>query len=233
MLSRDWIIENPIDFEYKKYILLDFLQKIDKEFEQGNLYPYFSYLSNQYTNLNNLKNEKDNYYLISKGKPIGFDFNNLKIVYDNNREFASDDIREIFEIIKYSIPKISEQIHKGKNIFSEELNSINIETIGIKPPNQQSGIIIIHHKGHFHVFSFKNVIYDSIGLKQINTQKLFQEREEFNLTPEKIKEKTINKWNDINPLAFLCSTNSLRSLTKTVFPIIKYKISKEVLTKNK
>jgi hypothetical protein len=30
MLNIDWYIEHPLDFEYKNYILLDYIQSVDK-----------------------------------------------------------------------------------------------------------------------------------------------------------------------------------------------------------
>ena len=32
LLKLTWWMEDPIDFEYKQYILLDYLQKIEKHF---------------------------------------------------------------------------------------------------------------------------------------------------------------------------------------------------------
>ena len=50
-LSKNWFSDGWIDYEYKKYELLSYLQKIDKLFNQTKLYPYFSDLINHYQNI--------------------------------------------------------------------------------------------------------------------------------------------------------------------------------------
>ena len=40
-LSENWITENHIDFEYKKYVLLGYLQKVKEHFNEQKLYPNF------------------------------------------------------------------------------------------------------------------------------------------------------------------------------------------------
>ena len=42
-LSKDWITEKHIDFEYKKYVLLAYLQEVEKHFEMTSLYPAATY----------------------------------------------------------------------------------------------------------------------------------------------------------------------------------------------
>jgi hypothetical protein len=41
-LEEDWLTKGLIDFEYKKYILLDYLQHIKEQFKERRLYPFLS-----------------------------------------------------------------------------------------------------------------------------------------------------------------------------------------------
>ncbi len=50
MLSENWITENTTDFEYKKYIALEYLKSAYKSFTLGNVYPETD--KNQKTNQN-------------------------------------------------------------------------------------------------------------------------------------------------------------------------------------
>ena len=49
-LSPDWITEKHIDFEYKKYVLLAYLQEVNMNFEKTHLYPFLADLVDHYRN---------------------------------------------------------------------------------------------------------------------------------------------------------------------------------------
>ena len=48
-LSENWITEKHIDLEYKRYVLLAYLQHVSEQFEEVRLYPALSELVNHYT----------------------------------------------------------------------------------------------------------------------------------------------------------------------------------------
>jgi len=57
-LGLNWFIEGSIDFEYKKYILLDYLQEINRHFDKSKLYPNLTDLVFHYNNLRALNKTK-------------------------------------------------------------------------------------------------------------------------------------------------------------------------------
>ena len=57
-LGIDWFIEGSIDFEYKKYVLLAYLQEINRHFDKRRLYPNLSDLVFHYNNLLYFKQNK-------------------------------------------------------------------------------------------------------------------------------------------------------------------------------
>lgn len=61
-LSDNWITTNHIDFEYKKYILLAYLQHVNDCFEETKLYPALSELVKHYRNLVALRDQKNSLY---------------------------------------------------------------------------------------------------------------------------------------------------------------------------
>ena len=46
MLKIDWYLEHPLDFEYKNYILLDYILSIDKSYQLHQLSPYLLWTEN-------------------------------------------------------------------------------------------------------------------------------------------------------------------------------------------
>ena len=63
-LNKDWITENSLDFEYKKYVLLAYLQSVEKEFEVQRLYPALSDLVEHYRNVILIKENADQLNLL-------------------------------------------------------------------------------------------------------------------------------------------------------------------------
>src|SRR4051812_43718129 len=99
-LTQDWITNGNIDFEYKKYLLLAYLQQVDNEFEAKKLYPSFAQLIDHYRNLEVLKEQKK---LLMSGFPkeiTKVDLENLRFQY---KDLIKDDelISEIDEIISF------------------------------------------------------------------------------------------------------------------------------------
>ena len=57
-LSKDWLTQGLIDFEYKKYVLMAYLQTVKNSFGKVELYPFLADLVFHYRNLQALKENK-------------------------------------------------------------------------------------------------------------------------------------------------------------------------------
>ena len=57
-LKPDWMFSQPIDFEYNKYTLLDYIQKCEKSFDDFKIYPDFVEVSLHLANLQSLMKER-------------------------------------------------------------------------------------------------------------------------------------------------------------------------------
>ena len=64
-MELDWIIKEPIDYEYKQYLLLDYFQKVEKDFEDFKLYPRFREISLHLANIKSIVSDR-NYILLKK-----------------------------------------------------------------------------------------------------------------------------------------------------------------------
>ena len=83
-LSKNWITESHIDFEYKKYVLLAYLQKVSEEFTEQRLYPSLSELIEHYRNLKELKSGKQHLFANFKSSLVNIDLEQFKLIYESD-----------------------------------------------------------------------------------------------------------------------------------------------------
>ena len=111
-LPLDWYIQPPIDFEYKQYVLLGYLLKVDESFMNKKLSPF---LLNMESIIEELYNFKNTYIHIRKD----FDKNRYIYLNDNQKIEGENDslIIEINEIVEFSIPMVNTRINLGNVIL--------------------------------------------------------------------------------------------------------------------
>jgi hypothetical protein len=117
MLKVDWYLEIPHDFEYKNYILLDYLQSVDKSFQIHKLSPYLLWtekLVDELQKFQSLKLEFSN--SLKKEKLI---FTNNQIQFIKSGVEDTENIKSIFEIVDYSKPILLSKIKLGYKLLEK------------------------------------------------------------------------------------------------------------------
>jgi hypothetical protein len=114
-LDSDWIFQDPIDFEHKKYILLGYLKKMDDILGQNKIYPAFIEVSLQLASLQTLI--KENIILSTNKKFLTYDDEVLlkELIAKPAPKVSDHEKEEVDRIIKYSAKKFYEyfSIFKG------------------------------------------------------------------------------------------------------------------------
>lgn len=126
ILETDWIFQEPIDFEYKEYILLAYFKKIDDLISQNKLYPAFIELSLHLANLQTVI--KENVILFTKKNFKSLDDEVLlkEILAKNPPELTEEESKEIDRIIKYSAVKFFDYFNILKSYWTLVYDTISI-----------------------------------------------------------------------------------------------------------
>jgi len=108
-LGINWFIEGYIDFEHKKYVLLDYLQEINNHFDRSRLYPNLTDLIFHYNNLVQFKESKNTLQQAFPQRLTQADIAAVKLTY---KKIVEDDnsLREIEQIIAYAMSKMDPAI---------------------------------------------------------------------------------------------------------------------------
>jgi hypothetical protein len=231
-LGINWFIEGYIDFEHKKYVLLDYLQEINRHFDRSRLYPNLTDLIFHYNNLVSFKDNKTHLQQAFPQRLTKADIDAVKLTY---QKIVQDDnsMREIEQIIAYAIAKMDPALKTGKEIYDFVERNLNIEQIGVVPLVPYSGYFSLRNgdeKGHW-VYEYNITIFESKDEKYRGINTRFVDRYEQNLTttPESIKSDLIYRYKHLpNPAVYHVESGITFPLEETLLPIVKKSLVKYI-----
>jgi hypothetical protein len=126
IMETDWLFQEPIDFEHKKYVLLAYFKKIDEKLSQNKLYPTFIELSLHLASLQTLIKEQ---VVLSTNKNFtSFDDEVLlkELTAKSIPNLQRDDMDEVNKIIKHSSDKFLEYFNIVKSYWTVIYDSIEL-----------------------------------------------------------------------------------------------------------
>ncbi len=223
-LSENWITENLIDFEYKKYVLLAYLQHVEEHFNEQKLYPDFAELIAHYRNLIALKNNTSALENSFKKNVKGIDYNTFSLVYENS--ITDESLNDLKQIIAFSEPLLANELHKGKNIFDFAEQHILTNHIGILPIYKTEGYFILYPYQAKQVLVY-NYTFSKINLLQqevygLNCSYVSNYTISLAKPVDKIKSDIIDANPHLpNPAVYLFKANAELPNDETFLPIAK------------
>jgi hypothetical protein len=117
MLQSLWYIEQPLDFEYKNYILLHYLQEIDHHYKKRELSPYLLWTENLVNELQSFIEGRNQFIKSVTKKELLFKTNGLEIVERGIKD--NEDFETIIEIVEYSKPLLESKVNLGWKLFKK------------------------------------------------------------------------------------------------------------------
>jgi len=154
ILTDDWLTEAPIDFEYKKYLLLAYDQKLTKECDEKKIYPCFNDIVDKMKIVNDfLDNVK--YFEQSRMGITSIDWNTKKIVYQSL--LIDPNFDEVKAIALYSKILLTDLYDKYRKLIDDVDNSISISGSRVEIFNLYDGYIILRGYGIEKVLEYEVV----------------------------------------------------------------------------
>lgn len=126
-LNPDWMFRDPIDFEYNKFILLDYLQKCSERFYDLKLYPDFIELSLHLTNIHSLYKEKKLLYTDKKFRSCDDEILLKELTPKKTKKLTDEETDELTKTIQYSGDKLFGAFNLGKSIWTIAYDNIHID----------------------------------------------------------------------------------------------------------
>ncbi|GAB3199855.1 hypothetical protein ABID22_002471 [Pontibacter aydingkolensis] len=231
-LPINWLTEGLIDFEYKKYLLLAYLQAAKEEFGQQRLYPVFSDLIMHYRNLLQVKEHKKLVYESFPQRISRADFEKLELVYE---KIVADDetMQQIEEIIQYASPLFGEAVESGKELYDFVERHLEISPVGITPIYHNEGYLFLEAfpGKETQVYMYRITVFENTYEKYrgINTQHLQTVRRGLAITHENLKVRLLRERQELpNPATFAIVSKIPVPLEHSLLPIAKRSLVKYV-----
>jgi len=224
-LSKDWLTQGLIDFEYKKYILLGYLASVKNSFSRIELYPFMGDLVFHYRNLLAVKENKS---LIRESFPKEISIEEFKKLELSYRQMVEDDtvMEELESIIDFSIPRIKDFLLEGSVIYELVESHCEIAPIGVTPLYAQEGYLFVTQppEKETNVYRYQMSIFEQSHeqLRSLNTEFIqSMPRSTFN-TYENMKLELIKRFRDLpNPATYLILSRMKFPFTETLMPVAK------------
>jgi hypothetical protein len=230
-MKTDWLFQEPIDLEHKQYVLLDYLQKLDKNLNNLKLYPQFQEISlhlasinlliekGQYLTLGRQLKDPDDEILISDLIPV------------NCPLLTQEEILEVYDVCKFSTENLKDYFNHAKAIWDIVNDTVSIEVVQ-NPKNiePKQGLFFLDYKEKTYLYEFiiKQIKKDSLETK-CQIKKICEcPKGEFNEKLKDIKKPLIKNLQDEEVhgklIVFTVNHNNSYPLKETLLPIAKRKI---------
>ena len=231
-LSENWFMEDMIDFEYKKYLLLGYLQNVQKQFHENKLYPSLGELVQHYNKLMEFQQSKDSIAQSFPKTLKGIDYEDLKLVYEK-MPMNEKIMEELSHIVEFAIPQLKHGIHEGRDIYQLVEENIELTEVGVQPLRKDAGYLLIHEPKQQEIKVFEYLLsvfyqagekYRGIYLKYIDSIK-----KTLTVTYENVKIQLIKKYKGMpNPQTFLLLPGMTFPLEETLLPVAKRMLAREI-----
>ncbi|MEM9673790.1 MAG: hypothetical protein AAF992_14460 [Bacteroidota bacterium] len=223
-LDQDWLTRDLVDFEYKKYVLLAYMQNIKSKFTDRELYPFMSDLVFHYNNLLSLQKNKQLIYENFPKEVSRADFEKLKIHY---RKIIQDNelMSTIEDIVNFALPHFKERVTEGAEIYEDIAQRISIEPVGITPLYKNEGYLLLTgSKNAVYIYHYKITVFHQAdeAFRAIRTQQLDTVTWSLSNSFEQIKRDLITTHQDLpNPATYLAISQQVYPIEPTLLPIAK------------
>jgi len=230
-LRKDWITDGWIDFEYKKYLLLAYLQYARKHFEKIELYPPLAELIDHYRYLRDFSSKRNELENFMPGELKGIDLKKFRLVYKKVVE-KDQSLETIEEIIQFAIPEFEKAIQEGKDIYEFIEEQLVFEPVGISPLYKDEGFLFIQTPMHIvQIFRYQmsKILRGSDQYQSLQTELVKTEHTSLITSLSQIKLKLREQFKElVNPATYIAYSELEVPVNATLLPLAKRALLKEI-----
>jgi len=231
-LKDNWLTDGLVDFEYKRYIILAYLNHVKASFGRVELYPFLSDLVAHYTNLKTLK---DNKSLISDAFPKELSQESLMKLEMSYKNLIEDDalMRELESIISFAIPEFKSSLDEGAQVYEYVESNCEISPVGLTSLYANEGYLFISQppQRDTDVYRYQITIFDQSNeaSRGLHMQYVRTTSRSLSNSYENIKLQLMREFSELpNPSVYLILSKLRFPYSQTLVPVAKRLLIKQI-----
>ena len=222
-LDSNWLTEGIFDFEYKKYVLMAYLQHIDSQFTANRLYPHLPELKIHFDSCVAFRNSQNTLKTSFPKNVTGIDRNTWSLIYEETVQEDSY-LSELSYILDFAIPNFSRKLNEGNERFSEVGENIRISPVGIVPLHIEEGYLFFFHtfKSMITIFQYQLALYNERKERYLKTVFVDSVRLGLGNSVAQIKVDLAKKNKSLpNPATYIVESKYDYPLQETLLPVVQ------------
>ncbi|MCE6990237.1 hypothetical protein [Dyadobacter sp. CY323] len=229
-LHYNWLTEGTFDFEYKKYVLLAYLQHINSEFTNNRLHPHLPELRKHLNTCTEIKSTKNQIKTSLPKNLTGINLRELKLEYEETHQ---DDpyMEDLNYILDFAMPRFSKYIVEGTERFNEVEENVKISPVGIVPLRLQEGYLLFLHTWQplVSIFQYQLALFNQMRERYLKTWFLETVRIGIGHSVSQVKVDLTRKNKSLpNPATYIVESKYEYPLHETLVPVAEKLILKEI-----
>jgi len=227
IMNTDWLFQEPIDFEHKKYTLLGYFKKIDELINQNKIYPTFIELSIHLASIQTIIKENVILYTDKTFKTVDDEVLLKELLAKTVPKLDEKDIKEIDKIIKFSATKFFEYFSIIKSYWSLVYETISISIKRNKKYLRSNcGYMTYYQKTNNRVYVWEYLINKEESNDNITNINLIYEGNKKDLTLNQVIENfsTLTDKEKKHSPVFELKSDEDYPVKETLLPLFKRKI---------
>ncbi|PWJ59222.1 hypothetical protein CLV98_10254 [Dyadobacter jejuensis] len=220
-LTESWITEGLLDFEYKKYVLLAYLQHVEGQFNQARLYPHLTELKRHLSVCEHVKAQKDSMKAAFPRTITGINWQALELVYEQEVE-DNPKLADIGFLIDYAIPQISKSLERGASVLEEVGDQLQISPVGIVPIRTEEGYLFFQRNSlrRIFVYQYQLALYNSRKERYVKLHYVDQVKVGLGSNVAQVKVSLTKKYKELpNPATYIIESKIDYPLQETMLPV--------------
>ncbi|GAB3809281.1 hypothetical protein GCM10028819_50390 [Spirosoma humi] len=224
-LQPDWFTQNWLDAEYQKYVVMAYLQAVQKNFVEHKLCP----------DLPELRSHYDAGIRFSRGKGTlnaAFPKRVSRVTGPPPRiEYKSEVtdpsfMEEVDAIMGFALPRFQAMLTEGQQRWLDIANSLILAPVGLLPLRPKEGYLLLHttDQTETHVYYFCLTLYSDQepGGRLVQMRFVEAVRKSLVNTVENIKLDLIRRHRHLpNPATFMLESQKSYPIQETLLPIAR------------
>jgi hypothetical protein len=228
-LPNDWLTEGLFDAEYKKYVILAYLQHVHRQFGDRRLYPDLTDLQNHYRRSLTLHGQHRGLREQFKRYLTGLDPETLQLRYELQQP-DDDCTQTLEEILDFALPRFERTEAEGRTLDAEVAANLTVSPVGLLPLVRTEGYLFVAEpvSRETRVYQYRLTIFDTTHppRRRMHTTPLETVRRGLTTTYEHLKLDLVRRNRHLpNPATFAVEAKRSYPLEETLLPVAQRKVA--------